>query len=179
MSDQTPGKRPLWAPWRIEYILDPNKDDDCFLCRYIPRPEDDEKNYVIRRGEYAFALLNRYPYNSGHILIAPYRHVARLAELQPEEQQEIFALLTQAEIVIQQCMNPDGLNIGANLGKAAGAGLEEHLHVHVVPRWVGDTNFMPVIANVDCVPQALRDTAELLRNQWNICFPNKQENHPS
>ncbi len=156
--------RPLWAPWRIEYIRAP-EEKTCFFCEKAGRQED-RANHVVARGETAFVLMNDFPYNSGHLLVAPYRHVGDLSLLRPEESNEIMALLIQAERVLTAVMGPQGFNIGFNLGRAGGAGVADHVHGHVVPRWVGDTNFMPVLADVRCIPEAIGATAELLQEAW-------------
>lgn len=160
-------KRPLWAPWRIRYILeDRDNDEGCFICSHAANSDEDITNYVIARGEHCFVFLNRYPYNSGHVLVSPYRHLAALADLTADERREMFDLVTVAEGVCKQAMNPDGFNMGCNLGHVAGAAIEDHIHLHLVPRWSGDTNFMPVIGGIDCVPQALEETAKILREHW-------------
>lgn len=156
--------RPIWAPWRIEYIISP-KDGSCFLCGREKAGEKDEY-MVIFRSKSAFVILNMYPYNSGHLMIAPYRHINTYSKLSSDERNEISELLVCAEKTIRKVMKPDGFNIGFNIGKAAGAGVEEHIHMHIVPRWLGDNNFMPVLANTRVVPQSLKDTAELLRSNW-------------
>ncbi len=160
-------KRPLWAPWRIRYILEErDTEHGCFICEHAAFPERDEENLVIVRGKTCFVFLNLFPYNSGHLLISPFRHIASLSELMPDERVEMFDLLAHAEETIHQVMQPDAFNMGCNLGKAAGAAVDDHVHFHLVPRWSGDTNFMPVIGEVDCVPQALADTARILRKHW-------------
>lgn len=156
--------RPLWAPWRIDYIRGP-KDGDCFFCEKAARHED-VADHVIARGEHAFVLLNDFPYNSGHLLVAPYRHLGDLAELTPAERAEIMELLVQAERLLHRVMRPQGFNIGFNLGLPAGAGVADHVHGHVVPRWNGDTNFMPVLGSTRVVPEALDATADILRQAW-------------
>ena len=156
--------RPLWAPWRIEYIIS-SKDGSCFLCGKKEKDGKDE-DMIIFRGEKILVILNMYPYNSGHLMIAPYRHVNTYSKLDLEERTEISELTVSAEKTIRKIMRPDGFNIGFNVGKAAGAGVEEHVHMHIVPRWFGDNNFMPVLANTRVVPQSLKDTAELLRSNW-------------
>lgn len=160
-------KRPLWAPWRVEYIRNLKKPG-CFLCGNEKAAEDKpEEELILYRGSRCYALLNRYPYNSGHILVVPYRHVGDLALLDTEERHELLDLVCMAERVLREKLDPAGFNVGFNLGKAAGAGLAEHLHCHVVPRWIGDTNFLPVLADLHCMPQTLRETAELLRGaEW-------------
>lgn len=127
----------------------------------------DEANHVIARGETAFVLLNTFPYNSGHVMIAPYRHTADLSDLDQNELAEIMALALKAKDVMTRLMHPQGFNFGFNIGAPAGAGVADHVHGHMVPRWVGDTNFMPVLGSTRVVPQALKDTADLLRSGWN------------
>ena len=162
----TETNRPLWAPWRITFIRSP-RENGCFLCgNEIPDAASSEEELIVGRGRTAFAMLNRYPYNSGHLLIAPYRHIDRLAGLTAEERAELMELAARAETVLTGVLKPDAFNVGFNLGRAAGAGIADHLHLHVVPRWVGDTNFMPVIADTRCVPEALTDTAQLIRQNW-------------
>jgi len=156
--------RPLWAPWRIDYILSP-KDGECFLCAKA-RTTDDAANHIVARGKTAFVLLNTYPYNSGHLLVAPYRHVADLDELDQDERNELMQLTVRAKKLLTRVVHPQGFNIGYNLGEAAGAGIKDHVHGHIVPRWVGDTNFMPVLGGVRVIPQALEDTTKLLRDAW-------------
>ncbi len=162
------GKRPLWAPWRVEYIRNLGSPG-CFLCGNAEEnPEKPENELILYRGRSCYAMLNRYPYNSGHILVVPYRHVGDLTLLTADERYELMDLICKAEQVLKKSLTPDAFNVGFNLGKAAGAGLAEHLHCHVVPRWNGDTNFLPVLADVRCLPQALSETAELLREapEW-------------
>jgi ATP adenylyltransferase len=167
----------LWAPWRLAYIkgddapaepqahpleLLPGGDADCFLCRDVVDRRDRE-NLVVERTECSVLVLNRFPYNNGHLLIAPQRHVAKLSELSPVEQLDGLQLLSRSIDRLAKLMHPDGFNVGMNLGRVAGAGLPGHLHWHVVPRWNGDTNFMPVLANVKVIPQSLDSLWELLR----------------
>ncbi|MFO8011334.1 MAG: HIT domain-containing protein [Dehalococcoidia bacterium] len=146
----------LWAPWRIEYILS-DKDEECIFCEK-PRRNRDRDNLVLYRGEYNLVMLNKYPYNPGHLMVAPYRHVAQLELLSDEELLEKMQLVRRCAEMLREEMKPEGFNIGMNLGKVGGAGIEEHLHIHVVPRWNGDTNFMPVIADTKSVPEAIDDT---------------------
>jgi ATP adenylyltransferase len=158
--------KPLWAPWRIEFIRAP-KDERCFLCGLETEQTDSvEERLIVYRSKTAFVILNRFPYNSGHLLVAPYRHCGDIAELTTAEQHEIMDLCVYGKTVLQRLLYPHGFNIGFNLGAAAGAGLEDHLHLHIVPRWNGDTNFMPVISDTRCVPEALNATAELIRSNW-------------
>jgi ATP adenylyltransferase len=154
----------LHAPWRIEYILGPKKSPDGgSIFTRIAQSSDDEGNYVIARGRSCFAMLNAYPYSGGHLMIVPYREVPDFDDLLDEELLELMKLTRRCQRALTKAMQPHGFNIGVNLGRVAGAGIEEHLHIHVVPRWAGDCNFMPVIANTGVVPEALKDTAAKLR----------------
>ncbi len=154
----------LHAPWRMEYILAPKKPvEGGSIFSQIAESDDDESNYVLARGKSCFALLNRYPYNGGHLMIAPYQAIPDWDQLSDQELLELMKMTRACQRALQQVMNPDGFNVGVNLGKVAGAGIAEHLHIHVVPRWNGDTNFMPVIAGAGVLPEALADTAEKLR----------------
>ena len=143
----------VWAPWRIDYILSP-KNEGCFLCDMLAAQED-RRHHVLWRGPSCFVVMNRYPYTGGHLMVAPYRHVAGLQDLTEEERAELMALTSRCVDILQAVMRPQGFNIGLNLGAAAGAGLKDHLHQHVVPRWIGDTNFMPVLGGTTVIPQAL------------------------
>ena len=153
----------LHAPWRIEYILSPKPELKEGLFTRIAQSSDDEANLVIARDRTCFALLNKYPYNGGHLMVVPYKEVADLNGLTGEELADLWKLACRCMNALTQLMKPDGFNIGINLGKVAGAGIVEHLHIHVVPRWNGDTNFMPVIANTTVLPQALSELAAKLR----------------
>ena len=157
--------RPLWAPWRIEFIRSP-KAGKCFLCNKKDEKSSPDEELVIFRGAFNFVILNRFPYNSGHLMISPYRHIADLSALEKEELHEIMDLIVRSQKALQKAMFPEGFNAGINLGAAAGAGIKDHLHFHVVPRWVGDTNFMPVIGDIRVVPETLVNIAELLRKTW-------------
>ncbi len=150
----------LWAPWRMEYILK-SRSPGCFLCDII-RGTDDESNLVLRRGEHCVLVLNRYPYNNGHLMVAPRRHVAGLEDLDDAERLELLTLAA-AGCAALKTLRPEGFNLGINLGSTAGAGLKDHLHLHVVPRWDGDTNFMAVVAGVKVIPQSLADVWRQLR----------------
>ena len=154
---------PLHAPWRIEYILAPKLQFDQTLFTRIGQSDDDETNLVIVRDRTCYAVLNRYPYNGGHLMIVPYKQTPDLNGLTDEELADLWRLTRRCVNALTQLIKPDGFNIGINLGKAAGAGITEHLHIHVVPRWQGDTNFMPVIAKTSVVPQALNELAAQLR----------------
>ena len=155
----------LHAPWRIEYILSPKPEQKQGLFTRIGQSGDDEANYVIARDRSCFALLNRYPYNGGHLMVVPYKEVADLNGLTDEEVSDLWKLARRCINALTAIMRPDGFNVGINLGKVAGAGIHEHLHVHIVPRWTGDTNFMPVIAGTGVVPDALKEVASRLRTE--------------
>ena len=153
----------LHAPWRIEYILSPKPKLDASLFTRIAQSADDLGNLVVVRDRSCYALLNRYPYNGGHLMVVPYKEVADLNGLTDEEVADLWRLVRRCTNALKAVMKPDGFNIGINLGKIAGAGIEEHLHIHIVPRWSGDTNFMPVIADTGVLPQALAETAAKIR----------------
>jgi len=154
----------IWAPWRIEYIQ-MKKPEECILCGK-PRQNNDELNYILYRGNKNFVIMNSYPYNPGHLMIAPYRHIANLEELTDEERDEHFKIVSQSINILRQVFNPAGFNIGINMGKIAGAGIDDHFHTHIVPRWQGDTNFMPVISDVRVVPEALAETYKKLKGKF-------------
>ncbi len=143
----------LWAPWRMEFIKDPKKAG-CVFCD-LPKENDDKKNLILHRGEKAYVILNKYPYNNGHLMIVPYRHEKDFDSLVPDEGNELFGLAQKAYGVLRTALSPEGYNLGMNLGVSGGAGIRDHLHLHIVPRWNGDTNFMPVLADVKSVPQHL------------------------
>jgi ATP adenylyltransferase len=151
----------LWAPWRLEYVTGP-KPGGCFFCDYWGNAAADEENLVLLRGRDCFVLLNRYPYNGGHLMIAPRGHVSRLAELDDAVLAEMMRLGRLAERVLTAQLQPRGFNLGLNVGRTAGAGVDDHLHLHVVPRWDGDTNFMPVLDDTRVVPVALAELWRLL-----------------
>ena len=153
----------LHAPWRIEYILGPKHRGDTSLFTQIAQSADDVANHIVVRDRTCFALLNRYPYNGGHLLVVPYKEVPDLNGLTGEELADLWTLTRRCINALTAVMKPDGFNVGINLGKVAGAGIAEHLHIHVVPRWNGDTNFMPVLADTGVVPQALTELAAKLR----------------
>lgn len=158
----------LHAPWRIEYILNKKpQESGVSVFAAMAQSDEDEENLILDRGKTCFALLNRYPYNGGHLMVLPYRQVAEMEDLTDTELAEIMQLTRRCIRAIKNAMRPDGFNIGLNLGEIAGAGIVEHLHVHVVPRWKGDTNFMPVIGNTSVVPEALKETAAKLRAELN------------
>ena len=155
----------LWAPWRVEYIKKAIKEEGCILCQK-PAQDDDAASYILYRGKKNFIMLNAYPYNSGHLMVAPYRHVADLEELSTDELHEHFEMVSRSAAVLKQVFQPAGLNIGMNLGRVAGAGIDKHLHSHVVPRWAGDTNFMPVIGDTRVINEALAETYKALAGKF-------------
>ncbi len=149
----------LWAPWRIPYIRGLEKDEGCFLCRDLAHPQEDAQNLVLWRTARSIVVLNRFPYNNGHLLVAPARHVADLGETSEEEMLELLKLVRESQRALSMAIHPHGFNVGLNFGRCAGAGLPGHMHIHVVPRWDGDTNFMSVCSDTKVVSQSL---AELL-----------------
>ena len=156
----------LHAPWRIEYILSPKPELKDGLFARIAQSSDDVENLVVVRERSCFALLNRYPYVGGHLMAVPYKETADLNGLTDDELADLWKLVRRCANVLTTVMKPDGFNIGINLGKVAGAGIAEHLHIHIVPRWNGDTNFMPVIANTTVLPEALKEIAAKLRTEF-------------
>lgn len=160
----------IWAPWRVGYILgegetsplpEPPDPTGCIFCDK-PRAGDDAAHLIVARAKYSFVILNLYPYNNGHFMVAPFRHVARLQDLPAEEIAELMIVAQRIEPILKDKLNFDGLNIGMNVGRVAGAGIDAHLHLHIVPRWSGDTNFMPVISETKVVPQSLAAVRDLL-----------------
>ncbi len=156
MSDKKVTER-LWTPWRMEYILDNSKPSGCVFCSK-PKEDDDRANLVLHKGKRSFVIMNRYPYNNGHLLVTPYAHVGEMEDLSAEELCEMTMEMQRSIGILKKTMNPDGFNIGMNLGKAAGSGIDDHIHLHIVPRWNGDTNFMPVLSDVRVMPEHLDDT---------------------
>ena len=154
----------LWAPWRIQYLTRP-KETGCFLCRN-PQATDDAKNHILFRERTCFALLNAYPYNAGHLLVAPYKHTGELDDLTEAEVADLMLLARRCRQALVKAFQPDGCNIGLNLGTAAGAGVADHLHFHIVPRWSGDSNFMTTVADIRVVPQALDEMYATLRRHF-------------
>ena len=152
---------PLWAPWRMEFIKGA-RESACIFCS---KPRDDDhlrENLILSRGDHAFVILNRYPYSNGHLLVVPYRHTSRYDDLRPDELLEMGRYVQRAIELLREEYGAEGFNVGLNLEKAAGAGIEEHLHIHVVPRWVGDTNFMPVIGETRTIPEHIQETYRVL-----------------
>jgi ATP adenylyltransferase len=158
------GWQRLWKPERMAYIQGEGKTDECAFCRIPTLPDED--GLIVARGSTSYAVLNLYPYNSGHLMVVPYRHVADYADLTADETVEVATMTQTAMRVVREVSGAQGFNIGMNQGVVAGAGIAAHLHQHVVPRWGGDTNFMPVVARTKVLPQLLRDTRELLATAW-------------
>jgi ATP adenylyltransferase len=156
--------KPLWAPWRLEYVEHADEQPGCVFCRALA--QDDEATLVVHRGAHAFVLLNKFPYTSGHLMVAPVRHAGTFEGLGDEEALEIHGLAARALSALAAVYSPQGYNIGWNLGRVAGAGVVDHVHAHVVPRWAGDTNFMPVLADVKVLPEHLRETRRKLAAAW-------------
>jgi ATP adenylyltransferase len=154
----------LWAPWRLEYIKRADEQGSCVFCEAAAG--DDEQGLVVHRGENVFVLLNKFPYASGHLMIASYRHVGDFADLTDEEALEVHRLAEAGLAALAEAYAPQGYNLGWNLGRIAGAGIVDHVHLHVVPRWAGDTNFMPVFADVKVIPEHLVETRGRLAEAW-------------
>ncbi len=151
--------KPLWAPWRLEYIQQADEQEGCIFC-------DGDDSLLVHRDELAFVVLNKFPYASGHLLVAPVRHVGEFDELEDAEVLELHRLATAGISTLAETYRPDGYNLGWNLGRVAGAGVTDHVHLHVVPRWSGDTNFMPVLADVKVMPEHLAETRRKLAAAW-------------
>ena len=146
--------RNLWAPWRVTYLKMVDRQKGCFICRVL-KQKNDKKNLILIRGKKSLVMMNLYPYNSGHLLIAPKAHKGKLELLSHQEIQEIFTLICRMKKILSKTIKPQGFNLGLNLGRVAGAGLVDHVHFHLVPRWQGDTNFMPLIGNTNIISQSL------------------------
>lgn len=154
----------LWAPWRAEFILSDKKDKRCIFCKAIKDSQkNDEKNLLLLRGKLCFCIMNKYPYSAGHVMILPNAHKGDLHELSRDEMLELMTMTSKIKTILSREMKPEGFNLGANLGKVAGAGMVGHLHLHIVPRWNGDTNFMPVISDVKVISQSLNELFLKLR----------------
>ena len=157
----------IWAPWRLPYVKDASKDSEagCIFC-IKPAEGDDEKNLIVHRGERCFVILNLFPYTNGHLMVATYEHTGKLQDLDPETVAEMMALAQRSMRRLEQVYEPHGYNVGVNQGRIAGAGFEGHIHLHVVPRWGGDTNFMPVIGDTRVMPQSLEDSFKALKEAF-------------
>ena len=154
----------IWAPWRLEYIQGADAQPGCIFC--LARDGDDDERLVLHRGERSFVLLNRFPYASGHLMVAPARHVGEFGDLDDGEALELHRLAASGLAALAEAFSPQGYNLGWNLGRTAGAGIVDHVHLHVVPRWAGDTNFMPVLADVKVLPEHLAETRRKLAAAW-------------
>ena len=154
----------LWAPWRLEYVQSADELEGCVFCRAAAG--DDEQELVVHRGKRAFVLLNKFPYASGHLMIAPYRHGATFSELDDAEALEVHTLASQGIAALAAVYSPEGYNLGWNVGRVAGAGIPDHAHLHVVPRWAGDTSYMPVLADIRVLPEHLTETRRKLAGAW-------------
>jgi len=154
----------LWAPWRINYILN-EKEEGCIFC-IKPKQIKDRENLILFRGKTAFIIMNKYPYNSGHLMVVPYTHKESYENLTDEELLEINKLIQVSIKVLKKKLSPHGFNLGVNLGKVSGAGIDEHIHFHIVPRWEGDTNFMPVFADCRVIPQSLTELYDILKGDF-------------
>jgi ATP adenylyltransferase len=156
----------LFSPWRSRYIESFSRPDgvkrECIFCSAYQQNRDDD-NFIVTRGTHCYCIMNLYPYNSGHIMVVPYRHIAAFLELTDDESLETMQLLKEMMKALQQVSRPDGFNIGSNLGRTAGAGIDQHIHFHIVPRWNGDTNFMPVLADTKLISEDMKETLEKLR----------------
>jgi ATP adenylyltransferase len=157
----------IWAPWRLAYVKDASKDEEqgCIFC-LKPDSGDDAASLIVHRGERCFVMLNLFPYTNGHVMVAPFQHLARIQDLDPETIAEMMALTKRAMSAIDATYSPHGYNVGFNQGRVAGAGVEHHIHLHVVPRWGGDTNFMPVLGDTRVMNQSLADSYEALRERF-------------
>ncbi|MGH7198387.1 MAG: HIT family protein [Candidatus Omnitrophota bacterium] len=155
----------LWAPWRRKFIYH-QKNKDCIFCSK-PRSRNDRNNLILERGKAVYSILNLYPYNNGHVMIAPYRHLKDVSRLTQEETLELFDMLKRTLKTLSKALKPHGYNVGFNLGRVAGAGFDKHVHLHVVPRWLGDTSFMPVLADAKVISESLTD----LRKRFLACKP--------
>jgi len=155
----------IWSPWRMEYILAPKTDEGCIFCNAL-KQTDGPENLIVMRGLQAFVMLNRFPYTSGHLMIVPYEHQPSLELLEPASRANIMELAAQAVRVLEAVYAPQGFNLGMNIGNAAGAGISEHVHLHVVPRWVGDTNFMSSVSQVRVLPELLEETYRRVKAAW-------------
>ena len=151
----------IWAPWRLRYVSSANKQTECVFCAK-PAEGDDRAALIVHRGERCYVILNLYPYTSGHLMVAPFEHVGRLQDIAPETTAEMMDLAQQAIRRMEDVYRPEGFNLGVNQGRVAGAGVEGHIHLHVVPRWAGDNNYMPVVADTRVMPQSLEETYDAL-----------------
>lgn len=175
MTEKNRGFEKLWAPWRMEYIEGVDTDDEggCIFCSK-PQERDDQKNFIVDRAKNCFLILNIYPYSNGHLMVVPYNHTTNIGELDSETRLEIMDMIDVVVEAMKNVMRPDGFNIGMNLGRSAGAGIEDHLHMHIVPRWHGDTNFMPVIGCTKVICESLEDTYAKLKKAIEQVMKNEE-----
>ena len=161
---ESSGFEKLWAPWRMKYIngIDDGNPGECIFCEK-PKESDDKKNFIVYRGSKCFVILNIFPYNNGHLMVVPYKHTAEINDLDSETALELMNTVNIVVEAMKKTMRPDGFNVGMNLGRTAGAGIAEHIHMHIVPRWNGDTNFMPVIGGTKVISESLEDNYKKLR----------------
>ncbi|HID94955.1 MAG TPA: HIT domain-containing protein [Candidatus Latescibacteria bacterium] len=155
----------LWAPWRMKYILELDRGDGCIFCDKV-KDDKDRENLILCRGQYCYVMLNLFPYNNGHLMVIPYKHTDTLTDLSEPERLEFLGLTDQSLKVLQKVLEPDGFNLGINLGRSAGAGIEDHIHLHIVPRWAGDTNFMPVLGDTKVLSESLEETYRKLEAEF-------------
>jgi ATP adenylyltransferase len=155
----------IWAPWRLAYVKDASKDTECIFCAK-PAEGNDEEAFIVHRGERCFVILNTFPYTNGHLMVAPYDHLGRLQDLDSDTVTELMALASRAMAIIEETYGPEGYNVGFNQGRIAGAGFDSHIHMHVVPRWAGDTNYMPVLADTRVMPQSLEQSYAALKGKF-------------
>ena len=153
----------LWAPWRIKYIQGLSEKHDCFICHYLNNKDNDRENLVLWRTKNSIVIFNRFPYNNGHLLIAPVRHIPDLNDASDEELLELIKLTRDCKTVLSEAISPHGFNVGINFGRCAGAGLPDHMHIHIVPRWDGDTNFMHVCSDTDVISQSITELYDMLK----------------
>lgn len=164
----------LWAPWRIEYVLQ-EQSEECIFCSKASPDIDDREALVVSRGQHSFVIMNLYPYNNAHLMVSPYQHTADLSDIPDETHLEMVHFVEQWIQVLKASMNPEGYNIGANFGKVAGAGVEDHYHLHIVPRWSGDTNFMPVLGHTKVLVEGLEETWEKLTGKYSEMFGSRDK----
>ncbi|HNQ35526.1 MAG TPA: HIT domain-containing protein [bacterium] len=166
MSRKPDPNEVIWSPWRKGYVIKPDKEAVCVFCRAAREVKHDRRNLVLTRSGAGFVIINRFPYNNGHLMVVPNRHLSDLTELAADEAADLFELARRAVLVLKERLRPEGFNLGLNLGRAAGAGIASHLHIHIVPRWNGDTNFMPVVGGVKTVPDSLDALYRELRKDF-------------
>ncbi len=155
----------LWAPWRIKYIESVDDSQGCIFCDKWEENKDKE-NLILKRGKVVYVIMNLFPYNNGHLMIVPKRHTSHIGDLSDDEKLEMFKLMEMSLSTLQEALNPQGFNLGMNIGRVAGAGIEEHVHLHIVPRWKGDTNFMPIIGDTKVISEGLEETYRRLREKF-------------